>query len=66
MLAYLMSHAGETITAQELLDEVWPNENASTDLVWMYISFLRGKLQSVQANVTIAGGRDHLFQLKEI
>ncbi|MGP1349942.1 MAG: response regulator transcription factor [Stomatobaculum sp.] len=66
MLAYLMSHAGETITAQELLDEVWPNENASTDLVWMYISFLRGKLQSVQVNVTIAGGRDHLFQLKEI
>ena len=66
MLAYLMSHAGETITAQELSEEVWPNERASAELVWMYVSFLRGKLQSVRANVTIDGDRKHPFRLREI
>jgi Response regulators consisting of a CheY-like receiver domain and a winged-helix DNA-binding domain len=66
LLSCLMSRAGEDVTAQELIDEVWPGEKATNDIVWMYVSFLRGKLQSVQANVTIDGDREHPFRLREI
>lgn len=66
LLGYLMGRAGELVTAQELLDEVWRGENAGTDTVWMYVSFLRGKLESVQANVTIDGDREHPFRLRGI
>jgi len=65
LLSCLMGRR-EEVTAQELLDEVWPGENVDTDVVWMYISFLRGKLQSVQAGVTIEGGRELPFRLREI
>ena len=66
LLSCLIARAGEDVTARELLDEVWPGENASPDVVWMYVSFLQGKLQSVQANVAIEGDRDRAFRLKEI
>lgn len=66
LLSYLVSRAGEEVTTQELLDNVWPGEDANSDMVWMYILFLRGKLQSVQANVTIDGDREHPFILRMI
>lgn len=66
LLSYLISRAGEEVTAQELLAEVWPNEGAGADVVWMYVSFLRGKLESVQASVTIDGDRERPFRLREI
>ena len=66
LLGYLMSRAGEEVTVRELIDEVWPGETVNPEVVWMYISFLRGKLQSVQASVIIAGDREHPFCLREI
>ena len=66
LLGYLMSRAGEEVTVRELIDEVWPGETVNPEVVWMYISFLRGKLQSVQASVIIDGDREHPFCLREI
>ena len=66
LLSCLMGRAEEEVTVQELLDEVWPGEKASPDVVWMYISFLRDKLQSVQAGVTIDGDRKQPFRLRVI
>ena len=66
LLGHLISSAGAEVTAEELLEEVWPDEDANTDVVLMYISFLRDKLQSVQANVTIDGDGDSPFVLREI
>ncbi|MBR5336407.1 MAG: response regulator transcription factor [Lachnospiraceae bacterium] len=65
LLGYMIAHAGQDVTAGELLDEVWPGEDAGDDMVEMYISFLRGKLESVQANVTIMGDRERPFRLME-
>lgn len=64
LLSCMISHAGEEVTTQELLNDVWPGEDASPEVVWMYISFLRGKLQSVHANVTIDGNRGSPFRLR--
>jgi hypothetical protein len=54
------------MTAEELLEDVWSDEPASVDIVWMYVSYLQAKLQSIQANVVIMGDREHPFRLKEI
>ena len=61
-----LPHKGPFTDVEQLLDEVWHGEDAGTDTVWMYVSFLHGKLQSVQANVTIDGGREQPFRLREI
>ena len=66
LLSCLISHAGEAVTIQDLLDDVWPGEKADFDMVWMYISFLKGKLESVQANVTIDGDRESSIRLRVI
>ena len=66
LLSCLLANTGREITAEELLKEVWNDEPADAETVWMYISFLRAKLQSIQANVTIEGDRDTPFRLKEI
>ena len=66
LLSCLMANAGRNLTAEELLEDVWTDETASVETVWMYVSFLQAKLQSIQANVWIQGDREHPFRLKEI
>ena len=65
LLSCLLANADREMTAEDLLKEVWNNEPADAETVWMYVSFLKAKLQSVQANVTIEGDRNHSFRLKE-
>ena len=66
LLSCLMANTGRDMTAEELLEDVWSDEPASVDIVWMYVSYLQAKLQSIQANVVIMGDREHPFRLKEI
>lgn len=66
LLSCLLSNTDRSVSSEELLKEVWSNEPADSDTVWMYISFLRAKLRSVQANVAIEGDRNQPFRLKEI
>ena len=66
LLSCLLAHTDRAMDARELLQEVWPGEEATPDTVWMYVSFLQAKLQSVQANVEIEGDREHPFRLRVI
>ena len=66
LLQCLIGSAGEVMSAADLLQEVWPGENTNADACELYISFLRGKLKSVQANVVIEGDRTGGYLLKEI
>ena len=66
LLSCLLSNADRALTAQQLLDEVWPGEGASAEVVWMYVSFLNAKLQSVQANVVIDGDRSTPYRVRMI
>lgn len=66
LLGSLIGHAGEEMTAGQLLDDVWPGENAGVDTVMLYISFLRGKLRSIRANVAIEGDKGTAFVIREI
>jgi DNA-binding response OmpR family regulator len=45
VLRYLMSHAGATVSKQELLDHVWgENDSADHNVVQVYVSSLRRKV----------------------
>ncbi len=66
LLSCLLSNADQALTAEQLLTEVWPGEGASEEVVWMYVSFLNAKLQSVRANVVIDGDRNTPYRVRMI
>lgn len=66
LLSCLIDHSDEEITADHLISEVWDGEQVSGDMVTMYISFLRGKLEAVQANVGIESGEGPSYRIREL
>ena len=59
----LILNAGRKLDTKYLLDHVWEKEDAQPDTVWLYISYLRGKLLAVDSRVIISGARGGSFQL---
>ena len=60
-----MQHTTQPLSSQQLLEQVWPDELDESDheLVFLYVSYLRQKLQSVQSNLQILGSAEGPFQL---
>lgn len=67
LLAYLMKNLGKAIESSILLDQGWDKDDEAdeTDL-WIYISYLRQKLQAVNAHVTIVGEKGGPFTLSQL
>lgn len=67
LLAYLMKNPGKAIESSILLDQGWDKDDDAdeTDL-WIYISYLRQKLQAVNAHVTIVGEKGGPFTLSQL
>ena len=67
LLAYLMKNPGKVIESSILLDQGWDKDDEAdeTDL-WIYISYLRQKLQAVNAHVTIVGEKGGPFTLSQL
>ncbi|MCV3755090.1 response regulator transcription factor [Limosilactobacillus fermentum] len=67
LLAYLMKNPGKAIESSILLDQGWDKDDEAdeTDL-WIYISYLRQKLQAVNAHVTIVGETGGPFTLSQL
>lgn len=67
LLAYLMKNPGKAIESSILLDQGWDKDDEAdeTDL-WIYISYLRQKLQAVNAHVTIVGEKCGPFTLSQL
>lgn len=64
LLSYLILNADKKLPASELLDHAWSHDDgADTEDVWIYISYLRQKLQSVNAHVQIQGEKGGPFWL---
>jgi len=54
VLRYLLSHAGEVVTKQELLDHVWGDLDGGDDnVVEVYVHYLRRKLDVPYGRATI-------------
>ena len=64
LLQDLMANREIELSTEYFLSHIWKNdENAHIDTVWLYISYLRGKLRSVGSEVTIIGSRGGAFRL---
>ena len=66
LLQILVSNAGHHVDTDFLLNHIWNGvDGASADMVWLYISYLKGKLSAVASKVTIAGERNGSYMLEE-
>ena len=64
LMQTLILNAGRPLGTQYLLDHVWAKEPEADDAtVWLYISYLRGKLQAVDSKAMIEGSRSGDFVL---
>ena len=67
LMTLLMSNTDIALSTDYLLDHVWKqDENAQEDTVWLYISYLKRKLQAIGSSCTIEGSKGGSFQLTEV
>ena len=66
LIQSLVLNAGHAVSTEYLLEHVWEgSQTAGEDTVWLYISYLRGKLIAVNSRVGIAGEKGGSFMLIE-
>ncbi len=64
LLQTLILHPDRDLDTGYLLERVWNNApDATSDTVWLYISYLRGKLTSIASCVKILGERGGSYRL---
>ena len=64
LLQTLVLNSDHDVDTDYLLEHVWEGvDNADGETVWLYISYLSGKLKSIASNVLIEGERDGNYRL---
>ena len=64
LMQALILNAGRDLDTKYLLDHVWSSEpDAQPDTVWLYISYLRGKLRSIDSRIIIVGLKNGSYRL---
>lgn len=67
MLEILMTNAKRLISTEELMERIWGYDSeAEINVVWVYISYLRRKLISLNANVKIKALRGVGYSLEDM
>ena len=54
MMELLMRSRGHRICAEEIARRVWGEEKAGSELIWVHISSLRGKLDKIGAKIMLS------------
>ena len=66
MMEMLLAAKGQLISTERFLEHIWGYETeAETNVVWVYISNLRKKLEKIGANVKIRASRNLGYYLEE-
>ena len=67
MMEMLLANPRRLIPTERFLEKIWGYDTeAEVHVVWVYISYLRKKLASLQANVQIRVARNAGYSLEEI
>lgn len=54
-----MANPGQLIPSERFLERIWGYDSeAETNVVWVYISYLRKKLTALHANVQLKAARN--------
>ncbi len=66
MLEMLITNPGQIISVDQFMDKIWGyDSDAELNVVWVYISNLRKKLKSLEADITIKAHRGIGYSLME-
>lgn len=66
MMELMMANPKNLIPTERFLEKIWGyDSDAELNVVWVYISYLRKKLASLQANVQIKASRNAGYSLEE-
>ncbi len=65
LMEFFMLNPAKKLSTQEIYQQVWgkDDEEANQDYVYVYVSYLRQKLQAIKADIEIVGEKDGDFQL---
>ena len=67
MMEMLLSGKGQLVSTERFLEHIWGYEtDVELNVVWVYISYLRKKLEKLNANVKIRASRNQGYYLEEI
>jgi len=65
MLELLMLNEGIPISTEKFMDKIWGlDSDAEQNVVWSFLSYIRRKLQSIDANVEIKASRGVGYRLE--
>lgn len=64
LMKFFMLNVGKSLTTGVIFDHVWQDEEeVDASIVWIYISYLREKLEAIDADVEIIGEKGEGFIL---
>ena len=67
MMEILMSNPKTLVSSERFMEKIWGYETeAEINVVWVYISYLRKKLNALHANIQIKSTRNAGYTLEEI
>ncbi len=67
MLEMLMSNPHSLISSERFMEKIWGYDSeAEINVVWVYISYLRKKLNALHADIQIKASRNAGYSLEEI
>lgn len=66
MMEMLMESPGRIISVDTFMDRIWADGSADSDIVWVYISNLRKKLRSIDADIEIRSTRGIGYSVQTI
>lgn len=67
LLEFFMLNSGKELPTERIFDHVWKNDaDATPDVVYVYVSFLRSKLRSINADIDIVGEKGGSYILKAV
>ena len=67
MLEMLMTNPGQIISADQFMDKIWGYDTETeSNVVWVYLSYLRKKLTKAGAAVGIKANRGLGYHLEEV
>lgn len=66
MMEMLMTNPGQVIPTDLFMDKIWGYDTETElNVVWVYVSYLRKKLQTLHANIVIKATRNVGYSLEE-
>ncbi len=67
MMEFFMSNPRHIISAERFMEKIWGyDSDAEINVVWVYISYLRKKLEALHADIRIAVSRNAGYSLEKI